>query len=67
MDRDELLKLREDIVAHARTPVLAGATAVWFVLLAGLVRSGDLSMELLNKAYEAAKELPEDADKPTRC
>ncbi len=65
MDRDELLKLREDIVAHARTLALEGGAspAERLDVIMGLVRSGDSSMELLNKAYEAAKELPEDADK----
>jgi len=65
MNRDELLKIRAEIATSARQVALEGDVdpANKLEVLMSLIVSGDSSAEVLYRAYDAAKSLPNDVDK----
>lgn len=66
MNKDELLKLREQIINNTRQLALDNEDAdpaARLEVLMGLIRSGDTSSEVMHRAYEVAAKLPEDSSK----
>jgi len=65
MNKDELLKLRAEIAYSARQIALNGdvESADKLEVLMNLVRSGDSSGEVLHRAYDTVKSLPDDNDR----
>lgn len=62
MNKDELLKLRKQLVDKTRQTALSGADgpAESMAILMGLIRSGDTSSDIMNKAAMLAEQLPEE-------
>lgn len=65
MNKEELLELRRRIVDQTKRLALESDTdpTEKLQVLMGLVRSGDVSADVMNKTYETAEQLPEDASK----
>lgn len=66
MNKDELLKLREQIINNTRQLALDNEDAdpvARLEVLMGLIRSGDTSAEVMHRAYEVAAKLSEDSSK----
>lgn len=64
MNRDDLLQLREQIVSKTRQLALDNEStdpASRLELIMGLIRSGDVSKDLMQQAYEIAQQLPADS------
>lgn len=65
MSRDELLQLRQEIVGYSRTLALqnGGDPATKLEVLMSLIRSGDVSHDIMSAAYKAAQDLPDNSIK----
>lgn len=65
MDRNELLKLRAEIVSRTRSLALEGdmSPAEKLDVIMGLISSGDSSLGLLRKAYEFSEQLTDDSSR----
>lgn len=65
MNREELLRLRAEIIASARQLAIdgVGEPSDKLEVLMSLIRSGDTSQELLSRAYQTAQQLSQDSDK----
>ena len=64
MNKEELLQLREQIVGKTRQLAIDSENTDpinRLEVLMGLIRSGDTSKEVMQHAYDAASQLPEDA------